>query len=270
MQRHLAQALRTPGHRSGLFSGAHNVGVDVLHRRGWDRTTVLHDSENLEIQMRISNTLYRAAALALCVALAACSTLQPVPYAGVASSSKLRMNQSDTAGRMPYEYKAEINWSKYAAVIIDPVVIYEGSDNQFEKVSAENKTHLAQYMQVEFADKLNKRFKNSVLPGDDTLRIKLTLTGAKTNTAVLNTALHFDLFGGPYNIVQAARDKEGMMMGSVSFAVEIYDSSTNALLGAYVAKQYPNAWNLKAGMGAMTAAEVGVQKGADQLLAYLK
>ena len=82
--------------------------------------------------------------------------------------------------------------------------------------------------------------------------------------------MHFDLLGGPYNAVQAARDKEGMMSGSVSFAVEIYGSSTNALLGAYVAKQYPNAWNLPAGMGSMAAAEVGVQKGAEQLLAYLR
>ncbi len=70
--------------------------------------------------------------------------------------------------------------------------------------------------------------------------------------------------------MQAARDKEGMLSGSVSFAVEVYDSATNALLGAYVAKQYPNAWNLTAGMGAMAASEVGVQKGAEQLLSYLK
>ncbi len=41
---------------------------------------------------------------------------------------------------------------------------------------------------------------------------------------------------GAYNAVQAVRDKEGMMSGSVSFADEIHDSSSNALLGAYVAR----------------------------------
>ena len=220
--------------------------------------------------MRISNIPYRTATLALCAALAACSTLQPVPYSGVASSSKLRMNQRDTSGRMPYEYKADINWARYTAFIIDPVVVYNGADNQFEKISDEDKESLAQYMQAEFANKLSKRFRNSVVPGNETLRVKLTLTGAKANTNVLNTMMHFDLLGGPYNAVQAVRNKEGMMSGSVSFAVEIYDSSTNALLGAYVAKQYPNAWNLPAGMGSMAAAEVGVQKGAEQLVAYLR
>jgi hypothetical protein len=220
--------------------------------------------------MQISTIPYRTATLALCVALAACSTLQPVPYSGVASSSQLRVNQRDTTGRMPYEYKADVNWAKYSAAIVDPVVIYNGADNQFEKISAEDKENLARYMQVEFTDKLSRRFRNSVAPGSETLRIRLTLTGAKTNTNVLNTVMHFDLLGGPYNAVQAVRGKEGMMSGSVSFAVEIYDSTTNALLGAYVAKQYPNAWNLPAGMGSMAAAEVGVQKGAEQLVAYLR
>jgi hypothetical protein len=220
--------------------------------------------------MHISNVPHRAAALVLCVVLGACSTLQPVPYAGVTSSAKLRVNQRDTTGRMPYEYKADINWAKYSAAIVDPVVIYDGTDNQFEKISEEDKENLAKHMQAEFTAKLSRRFRNSVMPGSETLRIRLTLTGAKTNTNVLNTVMHFDLLGGPYNAVQAVRGKEGMMSGSVSFAVEIYDSETNALLGAYVAKQYPNAWNLPAGMGSMAAAEVGVQKGAEQLVAYLR
>jgi hypothetical protein len=220
--------------------------------------------------MRLSNIPYRVATLALCAAVAACSTLQPVPYSGVAAASKLRMNQRDTTGRMPYEYKADISWTKYSAVIVDPVVIYNGIDHQFERISEEDKENLAKYMQAEFTDKLSRRFRGSVVPGNETLRVKLTLTGAKANTNVLNTVMHFDLLGGPYNAVQAVRDKEGMMSGSVSFAVEIYDSSTNALLGAYVAKQYPNAWNLPAGMGSMAAAEVGVQKGAEQLVAYLR
>lgn len=220
--------------------------------------------------MRTSIIPFRAATLALCVALGACSTLQPVPYAGVASSSKLRINQRDTTGRMPYEYKADVSWARYSAFIIDPVVIYNGADNHFEKIADEDKENLARTMQVEFSDRLSRRFRTAVTPGPETLRIKLTLTGAKANTNVLNTVMHFDLLGGPYNAVQAARDKEGMMSGSVSFAVEIFDSSTNALLGAYVAKQYPNAWNLPAGMGSMAAAEVGVQKGAEQLLAYLR
>jgi hypothetical protein len=227
-------------------------------------------SINEESHMLTSNTSYRTATLALCVVLGACSTLQPLPYTGVAAASKMRANPRDASGRMPYEYKAEINWSKYTSFTVDPVVVYSGSDNHFEKISEEDKASLAKYMQAEFTDKLSKRFRSASAPSTETLRVKLTLTGAKANTNVLNTVMHFDLLGGPYNAVQAVRDKEGMMSGSVSFAVEIYDASTNALLAAYVAKQYPNAWNLPAGMGSMAAAEVGVKKGAEQLVAYLQ
>ena len=182
----------------------------------------------------------------------------------------MQVNNLDRDGQVPYEYKSDINWSRYTAFIVDPVVIYRGTDNQFEDISDADRKYLAGYMQTQFTEKLMTRLKNSRTPGDDTLRIKLTLTGAKANTAFLSTFSRFDLVGGPYNAVQAARGKEGAMTGSVSFAVEIYDSSTNALLGAYVAKQYPNAWNLKAGMGAMSASEVGIQKGADQLMTYLR
>jgi hypothetical protein len=222
-------------------------------------------------QLLTSPTLHRSAAgLALCIALAGCSTTQPLPYSGVASSSKMRISERDATGRIPYEYKTATDWEKYAAFIVEPVVVYRGSDNQFEEISDENKAHLARYMQSRFSEKLSTRLRKSKVPGDDTLRIRLTLTGAKANTAVLSTFTRFDLLGGPYNAVQAVRGKEGAMTGSVSFAVEIYDSASNELLGAYVAKQYPNAWNLKAGIGAMSASEVGIDNGAEQLMAYLR
>jgi hypothetical protein len=82
--------------------------------------------------------------------------------------------------------------------------------------------------------------------------------------------MRFDLAGGPYNAVQAARGKEGAFTGSVSYAVEIFDSTTEELLMAYVSKQYPNAWNLGATFGRMNAANVGLEKGAEDLLAQLR
>lgn len=222
--------------------------------------------------MRPSFLSFATASLALvCAALTACSTIQPLPYSGIDASSQLRPNSRDPSGRMPYEYRRETTqWEKYSAFTMDPVEIYRGADSQFEDISEDDKAFLAHSMRVEFSEKLRPRFRPSVTASADTLRIKLTLTGAKSNTAVLSTLSRFDLLGGPYNAVQAARGKEGAMTGSVSFAVEIYDSSTNALLAAYVSKQYPNAWNLKAGIGAMSASLAGIQNGADQLVAYLR
>jgi len=221
--------------------------------------------------MRVLSDGPKAVTLAVCLSLAACASTQPVPYAGIASAPQLRPSQHDDSARIPFEYKTNTDWRQYSGFVLDPVAIYRGSDGQFEDVSEDDKVFLARYMQSQFNDKLNTRFlRNSPGRSTNAVRIKLTLTGARMNTAVLSTFSRFDLMGGPYNAVQAFRGKEGAMTGSVSFAVEIYDASTNELLGAYVTKQYPNAWNLGAGIGARSASVVGIEKGADQLVAYLQ
>src|SRR5258708_1300210 len=111
----------------------------------WDPSTFFASATSLQtrkFKMRTSYISYRTASLALVVGLAACSTTQPLPYSGIASSSKMQLNQRDATGRVPYEYKTETNWGKYSAFIVDPVVVYRGSDSQFEKISEEDKSSL--------------------------------------------------------------------------------------------------------------------------------
>lgn len=162
-----------------------------------------------------------------------------------------------------------MDWQAYSNVMVDPVVIYRGKDHQFEKISEEDKKELARYMQEQFRVKLGSRYRVVREPRPETLRIKLTLAGAKSTSKVIGTVLRFDMAGGGYNLVQSARGKEGAMTGSVSYAVEIYDASAGRLLCAYVAKQYPNAYNVKATLGPLDAAEVGIEKAADDLLSRL-
>lgn len=60
------------------------------------------------------------------------------------------------------------------------------------------------------------------------------------------------------------------MAGSVNYAVEIYDAPSNRLLSAYVTKQYPNAMNAGATFVRLKGSKVGIEKGADALLADLQ
>ncbi|MEH2469936.1 hypothetical protein V1281_000817 [Nitrobacteraceae bacterium AZCC 2161] len=60
------------------------------------------------------------------------------------------------------------------------------------------------------------------------------------------------------------------MTGSVIYAVEIFDAATSRLLSAFVSKQYPNPYNIKASVGPLAAAEVGIDKGADALMAHMR
>ncbi|MRW89346.1 DUF3313 family protein [Duganella sp. FT80W] len=201
------------------------------------------------------------------VALAGCAGTPPARYADLPTASRL---QPDSAPTRPYSYADTARWDNYQAIIIEPVSIYRGADHQFGDLSEQDKRELAAAMQQQFSQALGSRFhlSDSARPG--TLRLRLTLTGASTNTAVVSTVTRFDLVGLPYNAVQSLRGKEGIFMGSVSYSVAVYDAMDDRLLKAYLARQYPNAMNVGATFGALSAARTGLEKGAEELLTQLQ
>ncbi len=207
--------------------------------------------------------------LVLCAGISGCASVAPVPYSEMASSAYMAPDKSDASGRVPYRYSTPVDWRAYNKVILDPVVVYRGRDHQFGDMSGKDKATLAAYMQGCFAARLRSRFTLVQERGPNTLRVRLTLTGAVTNTPVLGTLSRFDMAGAVYNGVQAARDGEGMMTGSVIYGVEIFDATTSRLLSAYVTKQYPSAYDIKATTGALAAATAGLDKGAEALMAQL-
>jgi len=217
-----------------------------------------------------SITMRRASAVAVCALLAGCASPKPVAYTGIASSSQLRADPDDESGHIPYRYQTQVDWQNYDKVIIDPVAIYRGADHQFGDMSDADKNALGSYMGTRFAQSLSKRFLATGTPDRHTLRIKLTLTGAETTTPVIGTFTHIDLAGNLYNGVQAIRGGEGLIAGSVIYSVEIYDASNARLLAAYISKQYPGALNIGASFGSLSAAETGIDKGAEALVAQLR
>ncbi|MCD7099678.1 DUF3313 domain-containing protein [Stenotrophomonas sp. MMGLT7] len=206
------------------------------------------------------------AAVSFAVVAGGCASTRPVPYAGIPSSSQLRPQDDSRGDRTPYAYQSDVDWKRYSRVIVDQASIYEGRDAQFEKISDEDKLMLADYLHEQFAQALASRFSPVTAVQPATVRVNLILTGAKANKRVIGTVMKFDLAGGPYNAVQAARGREGAFSGSASYAVEIYDANTNALLAAYVEKQYPSAINPKSSLGALDASRAGIRKGAKELL----
>lgn len=216
--------------------------------------------------MAIRNTAGRLAVAAIAAwSMAGCAGPRPVAYSGLESAPQLRPSADDDNGRTPYAYSVPVNWRQYYRIIIDPVQVYKGPDAQFGKIPPHGQDHLARYMEERFTGRLSKDFEIVHEPGPNTLRLKLTLTGAHPTPPVIGTFSHFDLAGGPYNAVQGLRGKPGMVSGAVIYAAEIYDAQTGRLLNARVTKQYPGAMNIGASFGAMKAARKGIEKGADEL-----
>lgn len=110
---------------------------------------------------------------------------------------------------MPYAYHSNVDWTRYRAAIVEPVAIYRGPDAQFEEVPEQDRRMLADDMQQQFGYALARRWRRTTVAGSDTVRVRLTLTGAKPSKRVLGTVMKVDLGGGSYNAVQAARGKEG-------------------------------------------------------------
>lgn len=213
-------------------------------------------------------TAGRLSLVAVALALAGCGSADPVAYSGIASAPQLAPNPQDE--HVPFRYATPVDWRSYNRIIIDPVVIYRGPDNQFGDMSEEDKAELAHAMQTAFVEKLKTRFALAGDPAPGTLRLRLTLTGASASTPVLSTVSRVDIGGGLYNGVQAVRGGEGLFTGSVIYAAEIYDAPTSRLLNAFVSKQYPGSMNIGATFGSLDAAKTGLEKGADALVAQLK
>lgn len=201
--------------------------------------------------------------------LAGCATTaHPVIYHGLDSASQLAPNTQDKKGHIPYLYTSvNSDWSRYTSVMLDPVAVYAGADEQFGKLPEKDRKALAGYMQAQFAQALGLKYSLTSMPGAATLRVHVTLTGASGTVPVLATVKQLVPVGAVVNTIRSAADKKSRLMGSVTYAVEIYDSTSNRLLRAFISQQYPAAEDIPASIGTLSAAEIGVRKGAQRLLA---
>ena len=207
---------------------------------------------------------------ALCATLAACASApKPIAYSNLASASYMSRNTHGDTRHVPYRYSTGVDWRAYNKLIIDPVAIYQGPDQQLDAMSDTDKTALADYMSKQFSDTLRQRFTLVTAPSPATLRLKLTLTGAMKTTPAVGTFTRLDIGGNIYNGVQSVVGGRGAFTGEAIYAVEIYDAQTNHLLEAYVTQRYPRPYNVKATFGSLTAAQVGIRKGAAALLEQL-
>lgn len=163
-----------------------------------------------------------------------------------------------------------MDWSFYKNCILEPAVIYSGSDNQLSKLSETDKTEVATSVQIDFQQSLRNRFALVNTSSVNTLRIRVTLTGVETNTMVLSALTKVTPIGLVSNGIKSFNGEQGRLSGSVTYAVEVYDSASGKLLRAYVTKQYPRAESITSSFGSLDAAEAGAQNGAAILVQQIQ
>lgn len=189
--------------------------------------------------VRIYIPIVLAASLAGTSALAQTSDHPPTD---IASAEELHHDKNESWTFI----QPGVNLANIVAVQVDPTVVYAGSDAQFENVSAEDRRAYAQLMTEALRAELPKSFRLASRAGPGTLRIRLTLIGAKKTTVGVGTVSSVMPLGLVTNAVKSVAGKKGTFSGSILYAAEIFDAQSGALVAAAVRRAAPDALDIRA------------------------
>jgi len=178
--------------------------------------------------------------MAALLTTAAPAYAQAEDHAPVALPSAQQMTQ-DKAGTESWTYAQPTSrFLRYRTVIVDPTVVYQGPDAQFEGIDPADRAKYAQIITDELRSELVKTFPSPAKPQADTLRLRVTILGAEKTKGGIATATRVTPLGFATSALKSALGKTGSFTGSVLYAVELYDAKTNELLLAAVRRRTPD------------------------------
>ena len=190
--------------------------------------------------MTKGSILCRLALPAIVLLAAVPVSAQTKDHAPVAMKSSSKMTQ-DKAGAENWTYvQPREVFTKYRSVIVDPAVVYQGPDAQFDGIDSADRYKAASVITEELRQELAKTFPSPAKPQADTLRIKVTILGATKTKGGIATATRVTPVGFGLSALKSALGKPGTFTGSVLFAVELHDARTNELLLAAVRRRTPD------------------------------
>lgn len=131
-------------------------------------------------------------------------------------------------------------FAKYRTLIVDPAVVYQGPDAQFEGIDYADRAKFASMLTDELRTELAKSFPTPAKPQADTMRLRVTILGAQKTRGGIATATRVTPLGFATSAVKSALGKKGTLTGSVLLAVELFDAKTNELLLAAVRRRTPD------------------------------
>ena len=194
---------------------------------------------------------------------AAPAAAQTRDHAPVSLQSATKMAQ-DSPGSESWTYaQPRDRFTKYRTLIVDPTVVYQGPDAQFEGVDAADRAKFAGIVTQELQAELAKSFPRPARAQADTMRLKVTLLGAKKTTGGIATATRVTPLGFATSALKSALGKTGTLTGSLLYAVELYDARTNELLLAAVRRRTPDPLDVPATLSTTDTVKAVAREFAD-------
>jgi hypothetical protein len=196
--------------------------------------------------MTISSKSFRIALGASAIALSTPAIAQTKDHAPVALKSAQKMAQ-DSPGSESWTYaKPRNQFLKYRTVIIEPTQVYNGPDAQFDGIPYADRQRFADIVTQELRTEVVKAFPSPAQAQADTLKLRVTILGARKTKGGLATATRVTPLGFGTSALKSALGKTGSFTGSLLYAVELYDGRTIELMLAAVRRPTPDPLDIPA------------------------
>lgn len=199
----------------------------------------------------------------LTATLTACAAMQPV--SSIDASDRLRPGEEIRTVKKPSETMVyvdnTVDYRKYRKFLVEPVVIYQGADDDFGSIPGKDRQWMADYIRESFVTAITANDGYPVVnsPGPDVVRVKFTLIGMTRTIRTLQAVTLINPVGLGINTIKSLSGGQGAFMGNVTIAAEFYDSQSGRLISAFQAKRYPLPIDVLNLAGEYDAAQAGVR-----------
>jgi Protein of unknown function (DUF3313) len=164
----------------------------------------------------------------------------PAP-SGLASAASLA---PDKAGSWTY-VAPTANLARYRRFMVLPGEVYQGREADFGSADAGRRQRYAAILTEELRNVLGERYQLVGAAGPDVLALKPTLIGVEPTVGGLATATRVIPVGAIANLAKGAAGGSGTFTGSLTVAIEAFDSSSRELVAAAVRTQAPAVFDIQ-------------------------
>ena len=194
----------------------------------------------------------------------ACSSQTPKTTGGL--GDKLPLAPGQYPGTLVYRSPTlQTGTGKYKSLLVDAADIYRAADADFGNASQADKERLAEKLTSEFRTALSKhKYSLVTQPGQGVVRLHLTLAGVKESKPVAATVLRLTPLGLGMSAANTVAGHSSALVGSVTVAGEMTDTQSGEALAGFVATESPIALDVTSGLGTLRAAELGIERGAEE------
>lgn len=163
---------------------------------------------------------------------------------GLQSAPELTQDQADKENWTYINPNAVL--TKYKNVNVEPGVVYQGPDAQFDGVSDVDRAQYAMILSNALQAEIGKSFPTAARTAPNTIRVHVDLIGVKNTVGGVATATRVTPIGFGLSALKSITGRQGSLTGSVLFSVQGYDAKTGELLFAAVRRRAPDALDIPA------------------------